>query len=193
LIPKKQHREDNSISDDNLYSEELRDLTSHGTRPSQKKTRRFFRARNVIMAWFILVIVAFPVIWKSSVGGQIGVPSHLKPYVHKWYEFFQEKKDVDAKNDLGVTALMRASLVGRTAEVVELVNKGANVNARDKDGETALMAASFSGFPEIVQILIDTGAEINAKSRNGNSALSLAKQYSQYEVVSLLRRHGAVF
>ena len=193
MAPEQQHRKEYSASDDNLYSEESRNATNRRARTSQEKSRRFFRARNVIMAWFVLTILVFPVIWKSSVGGEIGVPAHLKPYVHKWYDFFQEKKNVDATNDLGVTALMRASLVGRTNEVVDLINKGANVNARDKDGETALMAASFSGFPEIVQILLDTGAEINAKSRNGNSALSVAKQYGQYEVVSLLRQHGAVF
>ena len=193
MIVEQQYVEDHNASEDIAYSEDSHDVTNHGIDPLRVRSRRSSRARNLVVLFLFLAILVIPVIWKSALLGQVSMPEQFKPLVSEWYDFFLKKEGVDATDDLGVTALMRASLVGRTEEVMDLINKGANVNARDIDGETALMAASFSGYPEVVRLLVDTGADINAKSRNGSTALSIATQNRQREVEAVLRQHGATF
>ena len=72
--------------------------------------------------------------------------------------------DVNAKNDIGLTALMRASYCGYTngnyAEVVKLLlDKGADVNIKTNEGKTALMIAKDKGQKEIVGMLERSGAK----------------------------------
>ena len=74
--------------------------------------------------------------------------------------------DVNARNDLGRTALIGAAGVdssspwsGKGEEVTRLlISKGADVNARDNDGQTAMMIATTMGRPGIVKILHEAGA-----------------------------------
>ena len=193
MIVKRQYEEDHNESEDIAYSEDSHDVTNDGIDPLLERSRQSSRARNFLVLFLFLAILAIPVIWKSALLSQVNMPEQFKPIVSEWYDFFLKEEGVDATDNLGITALMRASLVGRTEEVIDLINKGANVNARDIDGETALMAASFSGYPEIVRLLVDTGAEIHAKSRNGSTALSIATQNRQREVEAVLRQHGATF
>ncbi len=62
--------------------------------------------------------------------------------------------------------LYDAALLGKTAKVKALLNKGADVNAQDK-GVTTLMVAAFGGHTEIVKLLLDKGADVNAKFKDG--------------------------
>jgi len=105
--------------------------------------------------------------------------------------------DVNAKNDIGFTALMRASYCGYTygsyAKVVKLLlNKGADVNIKTKESITALMAASNVGNAEVVKLLLDKGAYVNIKTYEGKTALMIAKDKGKTEIVVMLQRAGAM-
>jgi ankyrin repeat protein len=67
--------------------------------------------------------------------------------------------EVNAGDDYGLTALMRASRKGHREIVQALLAKGADVNAKDKEGRTALMWASRRGHREIQEMLIKAGAK----------------------------------
>ncbi len=66
---------------------------------------------------------------------------------------------VDAKDECGRTALMRAAYDGDTDTVRTLLGKGANVNARDLWDVTALTMANARGHDEIVQLLREAEAK----------------------------------
>jgi ankyrin repeat protein len=104
--------------------------------------------------------------------------------------------DVNAKNDLGLTVLMRASYGGYTngsyAEIVKLLlAKGADVNIKTKEGITALTEALSGGNAEIVKLLLAKGADINVRNSKGETALVIAKNKGKTEIVAMLERAGA--
>ena len=92
--------------------------------------------------------------------------------------------DVNAQDNNGYTALIRAIKGGFKNIVQLLLHKGADVNVKS-GGTTALMEASYNGFKEVVQLLIDNGAEVNS------TALMGASQNGHKDVVQLLIDNGA--
>ena len=102
-------------------------------------------------------------------------------------------KEPDLKaNPAGtLRALMRAALIGETAGIVALIEKGADANASDQDGRTPLMEASFGGHTATVQALIDRGADVNAKDRDGWTALMEAAAKGHTDTVRALLAGGA--
>jgi ankyrin repeat protein len=67
--------------------------------------------------------------------------------------------DVNAKDDLGMTALILASGLGHREVVQLLLDKGADVNTMSKTNRTALGDASMNGRKEIREMLIKAGAD----------------------------------
>lgn len=65
---------------------------------------------------------------------------------------------IDARDDEGRTALMRAVLQGRLDAVVTLLGRGADPNAVDTAGVTPLQAARAGSDPQIVDALLHAGA-----------------------------------
>ena len=68
-------------------------------------------------------------------------------------------RGVDAKDECGRTALMRAAYRGSIDAVKTLMDKCANVNARDLWDVTALTLANAQGRDEIVRLLKEAGAK----------------------------------
>jgi ankyrin repeat protein len=84
------------------------------------------------------------------------------------------KAAINSTNSDGVTALMIAAGLGRTAVAKSLLTSGADVNAKSIEGVTALMLAADFGHVETVQLLVDRGAALNEKDKAGFSAMDYA-------------------
>lgn len=99
--------------------------------------------------------------------------------------------DVNARNNQGLTALMKASARGYTDVVKLLLTNGADVNAKNSVGYTALMAASRPGHTDIVRLLLDNGADVNERDADGGTALMGASFAGYTDVVKILLDYGA--
>ena len=77
--------------------------------------------------------------------------------------------NVNARNEHGMTALMRAARNGHAAVVRALLEHGADPNIARNDKFTALALAAFFGHTETVRILIDHGAKTEIVTRSGTS------------------------
>jgi ankyrin repeat protein len=88
--------------------------------------------------------------------------------------FLAKGARVDARDDLGGSALIVASSWQRNDIVKTLLDKGANVNAQDKLGRSALMLAAEKGYAETVQLLLTKGANVDLKDGVSRTALALA-------------------
>jgi ankyrin repeat protein len=95
-----------------------------------------------------------------------------------------------ARDALGNTPLMLASVYGDVSCVRLLLDRGADVNATNNAGATALMRAAFNY--EKIQLLVQRGADVNARSALGNTALILAARPAHSRrAVELLLASGA--
>jgi uncharacterized protein len=101
------------------------------------------------------------------------------------------KADVNARNEVGWTALMYAAAFGAAESVKALLDAGADVNARNKYGLTSLMGAAGVGTAETVRILLKAGADVNARSELGQSSLMKAAKAGAAETVRILLKAGA--
>ncbi len=98
--------------------------------------------------------------------------------------------DVNAKDNDGLTALMLASELGYTVEIVKLLIKapGIDVNAKSNSNErSALSMASMNGNTEAVKLLLTIpGIDVNTRGKDGHTPLSFASMNANSEIVKLL-------
>lgn len=102
--------------------------------------------------------------------------------------------DVNAANELGDTALMRAVQRGDKEKVRALLAAGADVDAQDKLGWTALMGACSSRKnvdTDIAAMLLAAGADKELKNHHGYTALFYAAMSDKVEHTRLLLQAGA--
>jgi len=88
-------------------------------------------------------------------------------------------------------ALMRACLIGHTAAVKALLDRGAEVNLKDSNGWPPLMEAAFGGHANTIRALLERGADVNAKDRAGWTPLMEAASKGHLEAVIVLLAYGA--
>lgn len=98
--------------------------------------------------------------------------------------------DVNARDELRWTPLMRAARNGHTKTAEMLIAKGAKVNARNNVDWTALIIASHAGHTETAEMLIGKGADVNARDREGRTALWWTGNHP--DTAAMLRKHGTV-
>ena len=84
-------------------------------------------------------------------------------------EIWSRGVDVNAGNEHGMTALMRAAYHGHTSMVRALLERGADPNIARHDRFTALALAAFFGHTETVRLLIEHGARTEVVTRSGTS------------------------
>src|SRR5689334_24216447 len=96
--------------------------------------------------------------------------------------------DVNARNQYGTTALMRAACQGHKAVVCSLLEHGADPNIARNDKFTALALAAFFGHTETVRILIEHGAKTEVVTRSGTSPRMWATARTFSDVVRSLER-----
>ena len=100
---------------------------------------------------------------------------------------------INARDDLGMTALMVASLYAERVSTIELLLKqGAEIDAMDHHNQTALWHCISNDQNEIVaKLLIVKGAHINLRADDGTSSLMRACLLGKVELVRFLLKYGA--
>jgi uncharacterized protein len=100
---------------------------------------------------------------------------------------------VEARNDLGLTALMHAAMYGHVDSAQRLLRAGARVDARDNDGRTALIHGAMQLRPsiELINRLLEHGADVNARDAEGATSLYRAALTSSPDLITLLLDAGA--
>lgn len=93
---------------------------------------------------------------------------------------------VDAVDEGGNTALMRAAAGGREAVVNLLLDEGADPHLASAVGRTAMMNAAEHGRIEVLRLLLDRGGNFETRDSEGWTALKLAAFHGQAEVVEIL-------
>lgn len=99
--------------------------------------------------------------------------------------------DIDEKDDMGFTPLIRACAEGNLDLTKSLIEKGVDIEAKNNDGRTALMWACENGVIEIVSFLVEKGVNLNAKDNQGLTAVCNAAGNGHFAVVKLLVENGA--
>jgi hypothetical protein len=80
--------------------------------------------------------------------------------------------DLDAiEPTMGSTALISASVFGKTDIAIALIEAGANLNIQNKEGSTALHSATFLCRTDIVKMLLTFDADKTLKNIYGYTAL----------------------
>ena len=98
--------------------------------------------------------------------------------------------DIEAKDGLGFSPLLRASILGKFAIVKMLVEAGADVRVTDNEGNTCLILAENSGHIETVRYLAGLkDVDVNHAVNNGCTAVHYA---TSVDVLRVLATAGAV-
>jgi len=86
--------------------------------------------------------------------------------------------DIEAKNRIGSTPLIRAVSNDQLDIVKRLLKEGASINARNKMGNTPLHCAAFLGSIEMAKLLIEAQATVNLQQGNlyGATPLMIASK-----------------
>jgi ankyrin repeat protein len=93
--------------------------------------------------------------------------------------------DVDATDDKGITALIRAACCGNSPVVHALLNHGANLNLTRSDGFTPLMLAAFYGHADVVSMLVERGADPSIGTRSRTSAAMWASARGFFRIAGI--------
>ena len=93
---------------------------------------------------------------------------------------------VDALDENGHTALLRASLGGRATVVVALLRAGASVHACDRHGNQPVHYAALAGATPTLEALIAGGSAVDARNSDGATPLFLATFRRHADTVTAL-------
>mmetsp|Transcript_33840 Transcript_33840/g.86841 ORF Transcript_33840/g.86841 Transcript_33840/m.86841 type:complete len:316 (-) Transcript_33840:330-1277(-) len=99
--------------------------------------------------------------------------------------------DINAKDDLGYTALHWAAEQKCENVVRVLLSQGAAVNAKSRGGWTPLHKAVQSRNHSIVKQLIEAKADVNARNKFGWTPLHKAAKCHDFEIIPVLIAAGA--
>jgi ankyrin repeat protein len=99
--------------------------------------------------------------------------------------------NLDAVDQRGDAALMRACRAGALEIAMMLVEAGAGCDRVDQYGRTLLMLAVFRSDPRLLAFLLEQKIPIDAKDNNGNTVLHYAAGYDKAQCIALLLEHGA--
>jgi ankyrin repeat protein len=94
--------------------------------------------------------------------------------------------DINARDGLGMTALMRATRNGKAGLVDTLLKRGARPDDRGSLGFTALMYAAMFGHGGIVDALLDAGANPLMTDAADSTARVHAEEAGYYGIAETL-------
>lgn len=121
-------------------------------------------------------------LWRVAETGDVAELARILPHV----------SNVNARNQHGMTALMRAAYHGHARMVRALLDHGADPNLTRNDKFTALALAAFFGHTETVRILIERGAKKEVVTRCNASAKTWATARTFDEVARCLETQTPV-
>ena len=78
--------------------------------------------------------------------------------------------DIEARDEIGRTALMWSAFQGHDQMLAYLIDQGAEVNARDHGQRTALVWAAIAGRTGAVEVLLESGADASLVDADGKTA-----------------------
>lgn len=94
------------------------------------------------------------------------ITSATKGQIEEVRKALKSGADINYKeNQLGSTALIKASQKGYPEIVKLLIERGAKLDIQRNDGGTALHMAAQNGHAEIIKLLIEGGANLNLRAR----------------------------
>ncbi|MGI9548905.1 MAG: ankyrin repeat domain-containing protein [Bdellovibrionales bacterium] len=119
-----------------------------------------------------------------------------KASIEEINEAILDGSDLESRDNLQATVLMRTILKKKEGISKFLIEAGADVNARDNRQTTPLMFAAQKKQVETVKLLLEAGVDVNAVDEQGYPALWYA--YSGFfntkkkrEIIRILREAGA--
>lgn len=94
---------------------------------------------------------------------------------------------IDARDEEGLTALMRAADRNHVGVIDVLVEKGADVGVKDGDGMTALHYAALCDHAEAAGVLVMAGASLEAEDGDGSTPVEVAGEAAKGAMLSARR------
>ncbi|MEZ3114829.1 ankyrin repeat domain-containing protein [Halobaculum sp. MBLA0147] len=107
------------------------------------------------------------------------------------YDELIDDADLDHRSGNGSTLLHKATTMGRTEIVADLLERGIDIDAVDDGGRTALHCAVEKDYEEIALRLLEYGARVDIDDVYGARALQKAVSNANYELAEALLEHGA--
>jgi uncharacterized protein len=102
-------------------------------------------------------------------------------------EFVELKlEDVNQRGNIGDRPIHVASVRGNVAEVIALIEGGADVNLLGELNFSALEYAATFGHLNVIRILLEHGARKSNRNDLGQSALDIAKANGFDDIVRIL-------
>mgnify|MGYP003576374611 CR=1 FL=1 len=103
----------------------------------------------------------------------------------------QARKATSARSNALNEGLLKATQSGRTNEIKELLDSGADINGLVEGDGTALIVAAREGHKSIVELLLAHGADPNLSAPGDGSPLIMAAREGNDSIVELLISKGA--
>ncbi len=104
---------------------------------------------------------------------------------------FRYNAEVDSKDALGRTPLLRAASNGHTRALQLLIGFEASPAIADEMENTALHLAALHGHRVCIEVLLAAGSDIEAKDLMNRTPLLRAAEAGHLAVIKCLLRHGA--
>lgn len=105
--------------------------------------------------------------------------------------FLESGADINARDEMGRTALIYAAITTQKKIIKMLLEKEADTNAQDLHGMTALIYAAGAKEENVLKDLIEAGAKINIRAKNGMTALIYAARIENIKIYRFLLEQGA--
>lgn len=117
----------------------------------------------------------------------------LKPVLIVEYllDRFTYRPNINYESKIGLTALIRACILGREDVVVALLNRGAAINYLNKFHKSALHYATLYGHGHIVKLLLERLVDAQVKDGDGKTAYNLAEELNFIDIMTLLSQYAS--